>query len=129
MGEGLEAAAAEKLLDPAALEQIISLDPDGSAGFLAKVVETFIQSTEQIIRNTKWAGPAMDPESIGKAAHSLKSSAGSIGARRLSALCASLEAGIRKREVIDLEHRFAQIEAVYLETRDALIVALPGGKP
>ncbi len=129
MDVGPEAAAAEKLLDPAVLEEIISLDPDGSAGFLARVLETFIRSTEEIIRDTNWAGPATDPESIGKAAHSLKSSAGSIGARRLSALCASLEAAIRKRETIDFEHRFAQIQAVYLETREALIVALSAGEP
>lgn len=127
IGAALEAASAERLLDPAALQELISLDPDGSAGFLAQIVETFIKSTEQLLLNTKWENATLDPKSIGKAAHSLKSSAGTVGARRLSAMCGNLEAGIREGDAADLEQRFAQIRSVYLETREALIAELQGG--
>ena len=128
MNAGLEAASADTLLDSAALNEIRSLDPDGSAGFFAKIVDTFIRNTEQLFQNTNWADPAMDPDSIRKAAHYLKSSAGSIGARRLSALCGSLETGIRMGETTDVERRYAKIRSVYLETREALQSALAGGE-
>jgi len=127
MNASLEAASNEVILDSTALDDIRSLDPDGSSGFLSEIVETFFRSTEQVVQDSRLADSDTDPDLIRKAVHYLKSSSGSIGGRRLLALCAQLEKDIQTGEATDVGRRLAHIRSVYHETRKALSSALTGG--
>lgn len=63
-------------------------------------------------------------EVVRKTAHSLKSAAGALGARRLSILCSILETGILHGKDLDIEKSCREIQCVYLMTCDAIGKAL-----
>ncbi len=79
------------VLDQATLQNLRELDEDGSQGFVAELLGLFITSSTERLQALGAALAAKDPRRLGAEAHSLKSSAGNIGALRLSQLCQSLE--------------------------------------
>lgn len=126
---GLSVACTEDLLDAAALSHLKSLDPGASStGFFVTIIETFIHDTDNLFQKTNHLDCAVDHDSIRKAAHYLKSSAASVGAKKLSTLCGKLETSILKGESIDVKQHFAEIQSVYYKTREALYLVLEVSK-
>jgi HPt (histidine-containing phosphotransfer) domain-containing protein len=83
------------VLDQAALARLAELDPSGANRLLERVLQAF-QTSVARLRPQLIAGRADgDPAAIRLVTHTLKSSSASIGALRLSQLCAEIETAIR----------------------------------
>ena len=76
--------------DPAALRRLAELGRDSS--FVSRLVDKYLSSSAELLAALRDAVTSSDPEALGVAAHTLKSSSAQIGAVRLSALCKELEA-------------------------------------
>lgn len=89
------AAAPRATLDPVALARLRELDPDGRNGVVTRVLGAFESSLARMLAQVA-ALPASAPAAPGspglaEIAHTLKSSAASVGALELSALCDAIE--------------------------------------
>jgi HPt (histidine-containing phosphotransfer) domain-containing protein len=79
-------------LDPAAIERLRQLDPDGSRGFVVQVLRTYEASLERHLASLAPAdGSPPTPADVARVAHTLKSSSASVGATTFAALCGAAE--------------------------------------
>jgi HPt (histidine-containing phosphotransfer) domain-containing protein len=79
------------VLDPAVIDTLRRLTPPGEPDVLAEVLQMFLQEVPPRIDRLRNAWAAGDIQEVHRAAHSLKGSAGNIGAERLMALCRQLD--------------------------------------
>ncbi|ESY51407.1 MULTISPECIES: Hpt domain-containing protein [unclassified Mesorhizobium] len=77
--------ALDKLLD------LIGGDQDS----LAELIESFLEESTLLVEQMRRAAESGDRSGLGRAAHTLKSSARDFGANQLSALCAAMEQSCR----------------------------------
>jgi HPt (histidine-containing phosphotransfer) domain-containing protein len=99
------AAGDATMLDASALAGLRELDPQGRNGLLERVVKAFHESLLRLAPQLLSAMAAGDAKGVRHVAHTLKSSAASIGALRLSAQCAELEAAVRSGVLEGLQER------------------------
>lgn len=100
VGGGSAAAVAPLLepapvLDPQALARLSDLDPTGKNHLIERVLMAFQASVARLRPQAEAARASGDRAALRLVAHTLKSSSASIGAMRLSQLCARLETAIR----------------------------------
>ena len=79
------------VLVPGPLESLRSLERPGDEGFLVSLLEIFRRDTPLRIEELERSAKAADVDTFRRAAHSLKSSASSLGGARVEALCARME--------------------------------------
>ena len=91
------------VLDPEALARLRELDPNGENQLVQRVLKAFQTSAARLLPQLQTAREAGDRNTVRLVAHTLKSSSASIGAVRLSQLCAELEATIRNDDAADIE--------------------------
>lgn len=84
------------VLDAEALERLRALDPGGANGLLDRVLGTFRASLERLAPQLRDGRHAGDANAVRYVAHTLKSSSASVGALRLSQLCAEVEQALRQ---------------------------------
>ena len=84
------------VLDEAALQRLRDLDPAGKNHLLDRVLVAFESSVARLGAQLAEARVKNDMQSVRHAVHTLKSSSASIGALRLSRLCAEIEAAVRQ---------------------------------
>ncbi|HSV71039.1 MAG TPA: response regulator [Methylibium sp.] len=85
-------------LDIAALQRLLDLDPGGVNRLLERVVQAFDTSIARLMPQLDTSMALGDMDGVRSVAHTLKSSMASIGALKLSALCADIERMIRSGE-------------------------------
>lgn len=83
------------LLDATALARLRELDPGDRTGLLNRILLTYTRSLERLLAQWRAARSAGDVSAMRHVAHTLKSSSASVGALKLSALCAEVEARLR----------------------------------
>lgn len=86
-------AAAE--LDAVALDKLRELDPDGRRGVLPRVLTAFESSLVRWLAQLEGQRSNGHPGVVNSIAHTLKSSAGSVGAKDLARACADVERRLR----------------------------------
>ncbi len=106
------------VLNPAVIETLRQLTPPGEPEVLTEVLQMFLQEVPLRIDRLRNAWAAGNIEEMYRAAHSLKGSAGNIGADRLYGLCSRLDELGRARDLttaaplVDaLGIEFAKVEA------------------
>jgi histidine phosphotransfer protein HptB len=99
---GGHAAGRIATLDEAALAKLRELDPDGRRGVVQRVLAAFESSLLRWIGQLEGGPDLVDASTLGYIAHTLKSSAGSVGAKDLAQACADLERRLRAGETVDL---------------------------
>ena len=99
------------VLEAAALANLRSLDPTGEARLLERVMAAFEASLARFRPQLDAARHSGDAEVVKQVAHTLKSSSGSIGAIKLSRLCAEMEAMIRNGTCSDLDAAVQALDA------------------
>jgi HPt (histidine-containing phosphotransfer) domain-containing protein len=82
----------DAVYDPAALERLQQLDPQGRKQLMARVVAAFEASLHKTLGELAVARREGDAAALRRLAHTLKSSAASMGALALAQACAELEA-------------------------------------
>lgn len=114
---GGDAASAElpgdsqPVLDPRALERLADLDPTGQNQLLIRVLAAFRTSVARLRLQAQAARASGDSAALRLVAHTLKSSSASVGALRLSRLCARIETAIRLEAEHEAEHQ-ADLDAL-----------------
>lgn len=105
------------VLDPQIIENLRQLTADGEPDVLAEVLQLFLQDVPRRIAKLRAACAAGDAVEVYKAAHSLKGSAGNIGAQTLFAVCRQLDDKGRAGDLTDaaqlvdtLDREFARVE-------------------
>lgn len=73
------------------LNALRQLDPNGNTGFLKRLVNIFLASTPEFVKNIETAIQAGDRAELVRGVHSLRSSAANVGAEKLSEICRLLE--------------------------------------
>ena len=97
------------VLDPAVLETLRRLTPPGEPDVLTEVLRIFLDEVPARVARLRNAWAARNIEEVHRSAHSLKGSAGNIGARRLHAVCSQLD------EIDDLDAAAALVAALDAE--------------
>lgn len=113
------------LLDATALARLRELDPGDRTGLLNRVLRTYTQSLERMLVQWRAATSAGDTSTMRHVAHTLKSSSASVGALRLSSLCAEVEARLRDGRLEGIE---TQVDLLTAESERILagLLALAG---
>lgn len=114
------------VFDPGPIEQLRLLGAEGDEGIANEIVQSFCIDTPLRIATLRGAIETKDLKQAELIAHSLKSGSGTVGARQLAALFASIE---DKAEAGDLEAvgRLAQnLDRTFASARDALQAAIHG---
>ena len=91
--------AVSQVIDEAVIARIRALDRKGRASRLGRTVSQFESIAPALVATIKTKSQENDPEALWRAAHSLKSSAGALGATLLSQRCGEIEATVRNSGV------------------------------
>lgn len=89
-------SALRPAIDEATLGQLNQLDPQGTNGIVRRVLETYQRSLDKSMADCASAMAVEDWTTIGRIAHTLRSSSASIGALVFSSHCKTVETLIRE---------------------------------
>lgn len=78
--------------DPAAIERLRQVGGDQGASFVAEMAQLFLEETTKSLVDLEGARERGEWSQVARIAHSLKSSAATLGLMRLSGVCQALEA-------------------------------------
>jgi CheY-like chemotaxis protein/HPt (histidine-containing phosphotransfer) domain-containing protein len=114
-------------LDVSVLDSICKQMP-GSPDILTRIIHSFLRSCPGLLEALRAAVRSGDPEAVRRAAHTMKSSNGQIGARQLAAMCHELEILGSQGQLSDSEQRLDALEKEYrcVEKELGLLVSNPG---
>ena len=90
-------------IDTKIINQIRSLTKDADPNLLNRIVETFINETEKLLKKMIAALEQFDADTVKKTAHSLKSSSAHVGAIKLASLFREIEAKAKVPSLKELE--------------------------
>jgi HPt (histidine-containing phosphotransfer) domain-containing protein len=121
------AASETAILDPQALARLQELDPSGETGLLERVLRAFEVSVARLLPQLQDARSAGDLQAIRHVVHTLKSSSASIGALKLSQLCAEGELMVRQSDTDGLDECLDAVVAQTAIALDALKKLLGAG--
>lgn len=86
----------------------------------AMVIESFCESIRDFLHDIENSTETTPSKELHRWAHTIKSSAASIGAMRLACLAAQLEESFRKRVQIDLGRQLHFMQQEYRRVNDSL---------
>ena len=108
----------ETVLDPNVLNNLRQLTPPGEPDVLAQVLRLFLADAPARIKKLRQAWTSGDAKGVQQAAHSLKGSAGNVGALALLAVCRELDDKARSGDLggtepltTALDREFSRVEA------------------
>ena len=107
-------------LDAAALARLRELDPDGRHGVVMRVLNAFEASLQRMTAQLQAERAAGNPGVVATVAHTLKSSAASVGALDLSRACSDVERRLREEQPGNLDADIARL----LAAAEAALVAV-----
>jgi CheY-like chemotaxis protein/HPt (histidine-containing phosphotransfer) domain-containing protein len=84
------------MLDATAMQRLHDLDPTGRNQLVRRVMQAFDASISRLLPMLDPGPLGLDLTSVHHVAHTLRSSSNSLGALRLSALCAEMEQALRR---------------------------------
>ncbi|MBF0392685.1 MAG: response regulator [Alphaproteobacteria bacterium] len=100
--------------------KLLRLREDVGHQAFGELVPTFRSSGEALLADIVAADAKGDLDALGRAAHAFKSSSGSLGFNRLSALCRDAETASRDRDLDAAQSAARRIPEAYAEARDLL---------
>jgi signal transduction histidine kinase/CheY-like chemotaxis protein/HPt (histidine-containing phosphotransfer) domain-containing protein len=104
-------AAAVARLDMKAVERIRRISGDDGSSLLGQVVSQFAATSAPLLQTLRAKSRDSDPQAVWRAAHSLRSSASAIGARRVSQYCEEIEVSARDNGMLPAEALLAELES------------------
>ena len=96
-------------LDAQALARLRELDPEGKNGVVNKVLGAFENSLTRMLGQLRAQLPQPQTSVVSAVAHTLKSSAASVGALQLSKTCAEVESLIRAGQLTALDRDIGRL--------------------
>ncbi len=116
-------------IDPAALNELRSLQREGAPDIVAKVVGMYLEDSQALFERMREAVTAANAEALRKAAHAMKSSSANVGALRLAELCKQMETHGRAGNAHAAASLLADLEAEFTAVRAALDSPQGGVQP
>jgi HPt (histidine-containing phosphotransfer) domain-containing protein len=116
----------EPVLDPAVIDNLRQLTPPGEPDVLAEVLELFLQDVPRRIARLRAASAAGDAVELHKIAHSLKGSAGNVGAQALFAICRQLDDQGRAGDLTDAKRLVDALDAEFARVEVAIRLIMKG---
>jgi HPt (histidine-containing phosphotransfer) domain-containing protein len=108
------------VLDPAVIDTLRQLTPPGEPDVLAEVLRLFLQEAPPRIERLRNAWASGDIEEVHRAAHSLKGSAGNIGARQLYEVCRRLDEAGRSDDRSGVAQLVDELGAEFTKVKSAI---------
>ncbi len=108
------------VVDQSVLDGIRALQKPGAPDILGRVIENYLKTAPELLRNLRSAVTAGGPEEIRKTSHTLKSGSANLGAVALSERCKELELKGRSGDIGDAPFMLEEIESEYEKVREAL---------
>ena len=108
------------MLDPAALQRLHELDPQGANRVVERVLRAFDASLARLLPQSQQALAQGDYEAVRHVVHTLKSSSASVGAMVLSQCCSDIENRLRLQQFDGLAAPVAAMVAEGGRVRSAL---------
>jgi two-component system, sensor histidine kinase and response regulator len=102
------------------LETIRMLQRPGKPDLLARVIDDYVAGTPKLLDLIRDGFARDDPETIRKAAHTLKSSSANVGALSLADLSRQLEERCRDNAASGAGNMLQRMETLYVLVKDAL---------
>jgi HPt (histidine-containing phosphotransfer) domain-containing protein len=116
---------AADVLDASTLETLRKLRRDGQPDLIAQLFRIYLSDSPRLAEIVRTAAAKSDAAAFTKAAHTLKSSSGNIGARRFSTICAQLQDLGRARDCAGALALLPAFEAEYAAVCAAAKALLP----
>lgn len=113
----MRADEAKRVLDPAALERLLRI---GGQDFLIEMIELFLEHAPHRLAAARAAFDAGEITTVYRAAHSLKSTAGNLGARALQATAEQAETRAAAEDVEAIPPLLTEMEERYERVRGEL---------
>ena len=115
-----QAAQDEAAIDRSFLEQFRALDPAGGLALAERIVGVYLDSCGKSFSQIEEAAAAGDGEGLRRAAHSLKSSSGNVGAKPLYALLREFEGFGREGRIDEARARLDALRQAFARACGAL---------
>jgi HPt (histidine-containing phosphotransfer) domain-containing protein len=109
------------IIDPAAIENLRSLNPGDNDEFLREIVGIFLEDTPQRIAELEASLAENDLNRFTRAAHSIKGSSANLGASILRAEAEKLEHHARKDGLTEVSAMIASIHAEFSRAKRELL--------
>lgn len=93
--------ASQPVLDPAIIDTLRQLTVPGEPDVLTEVLKLFLEEAPTRIEKLRNAWAARDIQQVQRIAHSLKGSAGNIGASALFEICKQIDSSGKSGVVVD----------------------------
>ena len=106
----------DPLIDHAQLMESLRAIDDDAASALKMALGFYLEDAPQLVGAIAQAAAQTDFEQLRFAAHSLKSSSATLGAKRLAKLCQQMELKARSGDSSNLAELNQQIQATYQAT-------------
>ncbi len=106
----------ESLLDLNTLDGIRAIQDPQAPDILGKLLDIYVDNVPELIRQLDASIRDADCESVREQAHSLKSSSGNIGARKIFTLSATIEEMARDGKLDGTDRLLGEIEQMFPET-------------
>jgi HPt (histidine-containing phosphotransfer) domain-containing protein len=101
------------ILDPAAIENLRSLNPGDQDEFLREIVGIFLEDTPQRLAELDQCLAQGDASRFSRAAHSIKGSSSNLGANALRDLAGQLEHRSQKEGLADVGALLASLKVEF----------------
>ena len=108
------------------LDQIERLNEWGGSALQRKMIELFLTHAKERMDQIKGGISSGDANAAETGAHTLKSSAGNVGARRVQELAQEAEALAEEQKLDDLKAMLPSLDAAFEEACAALVDVLDG---
>jgi PAS domain S-box-containing protein len=119
-GDSGSPSAPAAVLDTESLNRLRDLDPNGENKLMERVVAAFENSITRLMPQLAEALSSNQLAGIRHVAHTLKSSSASIGALKLSKICADVESKARLQQTDGLAERASELQSEVEVVRVAL---------
>ena len=103
------------IIDPQAIENLRSLNPDDNDEFLREIAGIFFEDTPQRIAELQQCLAATDVSRFTRAAHSIKGSSSNLGANLLRGAAERLEMHSKAQGLTGVEPMIAEVQNRYDE--------------
>lgn len=117
--------ADQPLIDPAAIENLRSLNPGDNDEFLREIIGIYLEDTPARLVELDQSLAAGDAAKFTRAAHSIKGSSSNLGALRVRATAEKLEHQSAKQGLGDVAGLLAEVKAEFARARAELEKFLP----
>ena len=108
------------VLDMQVVEELLSLSDDGDPELLLDLIRLFLDDGPSKVTSIVQGLRVKDFDKMERAAHSLKGSAGNLGARLLQATCEQMQQATRGKQFEETRQLASQLQANFVEAKQAL---------